>query len=109
MFEHKRSNSIAVDLMTLLYDTNSPLQYGYVGQEDSFLKSFENYHCYILMVFVCMCVCMCHTEHMEVRGQLCGVSSHPLSCQIQDLTQVISLAGMHLYSLSHLADPNVVF
>lgn len=61
--------------MTLLYDTNSPLQYEYVGQEDFFLKIFENYHCYVFMVFVCMCVCMCHTEHMEVRGQVCGVSS----------------------------------
>lgn len=63
------------------------------------------------IIYDCMCACMCvcpSSAHMEVRGQLCGVSAI-----LSSFTKVpgielrsLDLCSKHLYLLSSLANPS---
>lgn len=56
----------------------------------------------------CACTCSCHGAYMEVRVQFSGVSS-PLLPYVCIPGVKLRLSGKHLYQLSYLAIPAIIF
>lgn len=81
-----------------------------------FFKHFHFSLClFLLLPYVCVCMCVCnvgvcyHNLHVEIRGQLHGVSSLHKFHGSTDYIQIGRMHDKQLYLQNHLSSPAYIW